>query len=237
MDHPRGLVVKDVLRVVGASARPVGASVVGHLRVALSAVAAMALFVGGASALATSPAFATRAPRATVSQNVEPPFGRSLEGRMAALFADINRGPFTSAARLYFPESAYVAMKTGRIPSPATDYRDRLAAFYRLDLLAYRDYIRADGPATFLGINASATDAQWIRPGWCENSIGYWHVAGVRLVYRQGRVVRSVGVASLISWRGVWYVVHLGPNPRPRDVGTVDSPAQGRGIAGPAGGC
>jgi hypothetical protein len=50
-------------------------------------------------------------------------------------------------------------------------------------------------------------------------------------------VVRSFGVASLISWRGLWYVVHLGPNPRPSDVGTVDQPAIGPGSPGPGGGC
>ena len=79
--------------------------------------------------------------------------------------------------------------------------------------------------------------AAWIAPGSCENSIGYWHLPGVRLVYSSQHVVRSVAVASLISWHGVWYVVHLGPNPRPVNVGTVDAPGLGRGVAGPAGGC
>ena len=58
-----------------------------------------------------------------------------------------------------------------------------------------------------------------------------------RLVYSVKHVVRSVAVASLISWHGVWYVVHLGPNPRPLNIGTVDAPSVGRGVAGPAGGC
>ena len=185
----------------------------------------------------TAPAAAAATPRSPTAQSVEPPFGHSLDVRMSNLFEDIIHDSLPPANHLFFPESAYVAMKTGRIASPATDYRDRLVAFYRLDLLAYHDYILARGPATFLGVNAASRDAQWIRPGWCENSIGYWHVPGVRLVYRQRNVVRSVAVASLISWRGVWYVVHLGPNPRPRNVGTVDAPAPGRGVAGPAGGC
>jgi hypothetical protein len=56
------------------------------------------------------------------------------------------------------------------------------------------------------------------------------------VMHRAGTVV-SVAVASLISWRGVWYVVHLGPNPRPLNVGTVDDFRRGPGTPGPGGGC
>jgi len=65
----------------------------------------------------------------------------------------------------------------------------------------------------------------------------YWHLPGVRFVYSVGGAVQSFAIASLISWRGQWYVVHLGPNPRPEDIGTVDQPAAGAGSPGPAGGC
>jgi hypothetical protein len=156
---------------------------------------------------------------------------------MSTLFHDIALDSLSRAEKVFFPESAYVDMKTRQIPSPATDYVDRLIGFLRLDLAAYHTTLFSHGPSTFLGVNVNPADATWIHPGWCENSIGYWHVPGVRLVYRQNRVVRSVAVASLISWQGVWYVVHLGPNPRARDVGTVDAPALGRGVPGPAGGC
>ncbi len=180
------------------------------------------------------PASATSA---TQKQGVEPSFGAALNSRMDALFHDIAIDSLPLAERVFFPEAAYVAMKTGRIASPRADYVNRLIAFLRLDLAAYHASLFTGATSTFLGVNVDPADAAWIRPGWCENSIGYWHVPGVRLVYRQNNVVRSVAVASLISWRGVWYVVHLGPNPRPRDVGTVDAPALGRGVPGPAGGC
>lgn len=163
--------------------------------------------------------------------------GSSLNSRMSILFADLVANSLPRAERLFFPESAYVAMKTGRIAAPASDYVNRLIGFLRLDLAVYHASLTSHGPSTFLGINVNPADALWIHPGWCENSIGYWHIPGVRLVYRQRNVVRSVAVASLISWRGVWYVVHLGPNPRPRNVGTLDAPALGRGVPGPAGGC
>jgi hypothetical protein len=171
------------------------------------------------------------------AQSVEPPFGTSLTIRVSHLFHAIATDSLTVGEPLFFPESAYVAMKTGRIPAPAGDYQDRLLAFFRLDLGAYHAALFAHGPATFVGVNANAADAAWVAPGACENSIGYWHVPGVRLVYRVKGMVRSVAIASLISWRGVWYVVHLGPNPRPTNVGTVDAPSLGRGVAGPPGGC
>jgi hypothetical protein len=170
-------------------------------------------------------------------QTTQPPFGASLNARMAALWHDLANDSLTSGEKLFFPESAYVAMKTGQIPDPTSDYIDRLIGFFRLDLAAYHSYIFAHGAASFVGINVNPGDALWIRPGWCENSIGYWHVPGVRLVYREGGLVRSVAVASLISWHGEWFIVHLGPNPRAHNVGTVDAPALGRGVAGPAGGC
>ncbi len=171
------------------------------------------------------------------SQSAEPLFGTSLTTRLSHLFAAIDANSLALGQPLFFPESAYVAMKTGQIPVPASDYRDRLLAFYRLDLGAYHAALFAHGSATFVGVNVNTADAAWIAPGVCENAIGYWHVPGVRLVYRLAGVVRSVAVDSLISWRGVWYVVHLGPNPRPTNVGTLDAPSRGRGVAGPAGGC
>ena len=197
----------------------------------------VALVLAAVTMLVTPTSLATAAPRHTPAQTVEPAFGPDLTRRMALLFHDIVKDAPASAAGLFFPESAYVAMKTGRIAAPASDYQFRLVAFFRLDLAAYHSHVLANGPATFVGVNANPRDAQWIQPGWCENSIGYWYLPRVRLVYRNKGVIRSVAVASLISWHGVWYVVHLGPNPRPRNVGTVDLPALGRGVAGPAGGC
>jgi hypothetical protein len=49
--------------------------------------------------------------------------------------------------------------------------------------------------------------------------------------------VRSIGIASLISWRGRWYVVHFGAVLRTGATGLVDQPAAGPGVPGPAGGC
>jgi hypothetical protein len=79
--------------------------------------------------------------------------------------------------------------------------------------------------------------AAWVYPGACHNKIGYWHVPGARVVYRVHGHERSFGIASLISWRGVWYVVHLGAVQRTGVTGIVDQPAAGPGVPGPPGGC
>jgi len=79
-------------------------------------------------------------------------------------------------------------------------------------------------------------EAAWVPPGYCYNSSGYWHINGARLVYERDGQERSIGIASLISWRGVWYVVHFGGVVRPA-VGLVDDPESGPGYPGPAGGC
>jgi hypothetical protein len=43
--------------------------------------------------------------------------------------------------------------------------------------------------------------------------------------------LRSFGIASMISWRGVWYVVHLGAVLRSNETRVVDEPASGPGTS------
>ncbi len=135
---------------------------------------------------------------------------------------------------MFFPRAAYLSMKTGQIPAPSADYAHRLIALYDRDLAAYHRWARG---ARLLRVEATASSAAWIAPGTCENRIGYWHLPGVRLVVAREHRVASVGVFSLISWAGRYYVVHLGPNPRPVNVGTLDAPQLGPGRPGPPGGC
>lgn len=164
--------------------------------------------------------------------------GAALRTALQPLWDAMVSGSASEALPVFFPETAYVKMKTGLLPSPSSDYADRLIAFYDLDLAAYHGALGPDPSSVqLLEVNGSPADAAWIEPGDCENLIGYWHLPGVRFVYRQGGAVKSFAVASLISWRGVWYVVHLGPNPRPENVGTLDQPAAGAGTPGPPGGC
>lgn len=192
----------------------------------------IALFVPGtgASAGATLPG---RLPQT----NKEPSFTRTLKVEMHQLWRSITNDSLSIGSTVFFPQGAYETMKAGEIANPSSDYHDRLVAFFKLDLAAYRHLTGSRAHSTLLRVESSRADASWIAPGSCENRVGYWHLPGVRLVFRHRGVVESVAVASLISWRGVWYVVHLGPNPSPYDVGTVDDFQRGPGRPGPPGGC
>jgi hypothetical protein len=157
-------------------------------------------------------------------------------GEMQALWRGIQTGSVETAMAAFFPLAAYLQVKA--IPDPAADYADRLVAHFRLDLeAAHQLLVSQGGPARLLRVVVPDNLATWIPPGGCYNRVGYWHVPGARLVYEQGGVVRSFGIASTISWRGVWYVVHLGAEARTVDEGIVDDPTIGPGVPGPPGGC
>ena len=201
-----------------------------------------------ASTQTTSPSgTSTSAPATTVPRldpgrlpqtRTEPAFGAPLDARMRTLWGAIVADSPGQGRQVFFPESAYLKMKTGTIANPAGDYRWRLLAFFDLDLAAYHAHLGPDpAAAKLVAVNANPALAAWIPAGACENTVGYWHLPGTRLVYTSAGRTYSVRVASLISWRGVWYVVHLGPNPRPTNVGTVDDPRLGPGTPGPGGGC
>ena len=91
--------------------------------------------------------------------------------------------------------------------------------------------------ATLTRVVTPTQYAQWIGAGGCYNSTGYWHLPGSRLVYREDGVTHSFGLASFISWRGDWYLIHLGALVRSGAYGIVDDPETGPGVPGPPGGC
>ena len=189
-----------------------------------------------ASLVGVTPAGATP-PGSLAQTRVEPSFGAPLNGQMRVLFRAVALDSPTLGATVFFPRAAYLQMKSGAIASPSSDYSSRLVAFFDLDLAAYHHRLFTGARSTLLRVSANRAQAAWIPPGACENRIGYWYAPRIRLVLRRAGRVVSVAVASLISWRGVWYVVHLGPNPRPTNVGTVDDFRLGPGTPGPGGGC
>jgi hypothetical protein len=155
---------------------------------------------------------------------------------MADLWAAVRSGRPRPARPAFFPLSAYTQLKA--IPDPGADWHRRLYAAFGLDVGAVHRLLGANArKATLVRVIVPAAQVAWIEPGACYNSVGYWHVAGPRVVYREGGRTRSFGIASLISWRGVWYVVHLGAVVRAAAVGEVDQPAAGPGVPGPPGGC
>jgi hypothetical protein len=151
---------------------------------------------------------------------------------MRALWRGIADDSPRAALPSFFPESAYLQVK--QLPDAAADYRERLLANFRADLrAAHRVVVHGGGSPTFVGVRVPHEWA-WITPGYCANKVGYWHAPGSRLVYGRAGRTYSLGIFSLISWRGEWYVVHLSVWDEP---GTVDDPSVGVGVFGPSGGC
>jgi hypothetical protein len=152
---------------------------------------------------------------------------------MQDLWLAVTTGQPGLALPAFFPLAAYRQVKA--IADPAADWHDRLWYDFTLDVGAAHRVLSPD--ARLVRVIVPLADASWIDPGACYNSIGYWHVPGARVVYRQDGQERSFGIASLISWRGVWYVVHFGSVLRSAVTGIVDQPASGPGTPGPPGGC
>jgi hypothetical protein len=160
----------------------------------------------------------------------------AFHAEMIDLWAAVVAGRPGLALPSFFPVAAYEQVKA--IADPAADWRNRLVADFRLDIYAAHQLLgRQARHARLVRVLVPESEAVWVPPGACYNSVGYWHAGGARIVYKVNGQERSIGIASLISWRGRWYVVHLGAVLRGAEVGEVDDPSPGQGIAGQPGGC
>ncbi len=159
-----------------------------------------------------------------------------FHAEMAALWDGVVNDDLADALPAFFPEGAYVQVKG--ISDPRADYTDRLLGDYRLDLGAAHALLGASAAgAQLLRVQVPQGYAHWVSPGACYNTVGYYEVPNARMVYRQAGQVRSFGIASMISWRGVWYVVHLGAVLRASAAGVVDDPSAGPGESTPSSTC
>lgn len=159
--------------------------------------------------------------------------GTAFSDAVHDIWLAVTTGNPDYAAPAFFPEKAYVQVKA--IPDPESDWQGRLWYDFTLDLAAVHKLVGKN--ATLTEVLPPTQYAQWVSVGACYNSTGYWHLPGTRLVYREDGVTRSFGIASFISWRGDWYVIHLGALVRSGDYGIVDDPEPGPGVPGPPGGC
>jgi hypothetical protein len=238
-----------------AAAVPLAAAVVlagcgGHPRPPLPAATSSVTGTGRPSAAARSPAgsptphvTAGASPAAlpvapgagTLPQTRAFPHTDSVAFRnaMADLWLAVTTGNPRFGLPGFFPVAAYKQVKA--IPYPASDWQYRLWDDFVLDVRAAHRLLGSG--ARLDRVIVPGAYAAWVYPGACHNAIGYWHVPGVRVVYREHGAERSFGIASLISWRGVWYVVHLGAVQRTVATGIVDQSAAGPGVPGPPGGC
>jgi hypothetical protein len=149
------------------------------------------------------------------------------------LWLAVTTGKPKFALPAFFPEAAYEKLKA--IAYPESDWENRLWYDFTLDVSAAHNLVGKN--AKLVQVIVPTEYAAWVYPGGCYNSIGYWHVPGARVLYREDGQLRSFGIASLISWRGDWYVVHFGAVLRSGGYGEVDDPTAGAGYPGPPGGC
>jgi hypothetical protein len=109
---------------------------------------------------------------------------------------------------------------------------------YKLDIDAAHGLLDGGaGGAQLVRVDVPPGYAHWVDPGACYNGVGYWELPNARVIYREGGEIHSLGIASMISWRGVWYVVHLGAVVRPGTEGLVDDPEVGTGYPEPSSTC
>jgi len=164
------------------------------------------------------------------------PHSAAFKEQMDDLWAGVVEDSVTRALPAFFPLAAYVQVKA--IGSPGADWKYRLVHDYALDIDAAHRLLGADpGAAKLIAVRVRSSYGHWVPPGACYNSVGYFEVPSARVVYRENGGERSFGIASMISWRGVWYVVHLGAVLREGDGGVVDEPSSGPGSSAYSGTC
>lgn len=155
---------------------------------------------------------------------------------MNALWNGIRTDNLATALPAFFPEAAYAQLKS--IGNPDSDWTSRLIADYSLDLQAAHALLGPDAArAKLINVEVPSSFAHMIGPGVCYNSLPYWETPNSRIVYSENGVVSSFGIASMISWRGTWFVVHLGAILRSGYGGEVDAPSAGAGVATPSSTC
>jgi hypothetical protein len=155
---------------------------------------------------------------------------------MAVLWRSIQTDRPMTAISSFFPEAAYAQVKA--IADPGADFRARLLRDFALDVHAAHALLGAGaGNARLVTVDVPGGFAHWVPPGACYNRVGYYEVPNSRILYTEGAQARSFGIASMISWRGAWYVVHLGTVLRATAAGVVDDPSTGGGTSVPSSTC
>jgi hypothetical protein len=133
----------------------------------------------------------------------------AFEARAIALWEAIVRDDPDHGMPFFFPLRAYEKVKD--VSDPAADWKHRLVTAYRRDIHSIHALLGEGASAAhLLALDVPTARAQWVQPGDEWNKIGYFRVFGSKLRYEVDGKVRTIDVRSLISWRGEWYVVHLG---------------------------
>jgi hypothetical protein len=164
-----------------------------------------------------APTIATPAPTTTTepdpqflpqTQDKPAPTSARFTAGAAALWQAIVTDDPDVAMPFFFPLGAYEQVKA--ISNPESDWRTRLVGAYREDIHALHAKLGSRAAAApFQGIDVPDGQATWVQPGEEYNKGSYWRVYNAQLRYTADGQSGSFPIASMISWRGEWYVVHL----------------------------
>ena len=175
-----------------------------------SGTAAPATATAGAVTTLPAASSTTSADPGLLPQTEEKPDGSSatFTAQVNALWSAIVADDPARAMPFFFPLSAYKQVKS--ISDPEGDWNSRLVAAFKEDVHAWHAQLGANAAGAQLTAVSVPTDqAQWIPPGAEYNKGSYWRVYGTALRYQADGRVGTFTIASMISWRGEWYVVHL----------------------------
>lgn len=159
-----------------------------------------------AATIIIAPTTTTTVDPGSLPQTTQLPSGSdpAFQTRIAELWQAILTGDASRGAPAFFPLSAYVQVKG--ISDPVHDYQTRLIPDYEADISALHG--RIGSSAVFGSVSVPAA-AEWIKPGVEYNKGSYWRVYGTTVHFLAGGQQHYFTIASMISWRGQWYVVHL----------------------------
>ncbi len=168
------------------------------------------LTVRDAAATPPHPDAAPAVDPATLPQTRDRPHdGVQFQARAAVLWEAIVRDDPDRALPFFFPLAAYTQVKA--IANPEADWKRRLVAAFKRDIHKLHEKLGAHAESAHLvELDLPAERARWVDPGEEGNKLGYFRVFGSKLRYETDKGAGAFDVTSLISWRGEWYVVHLG---------------------------
>jgi hypothetical protein len=164
----------------------------------------------GAATTTPAPTTTTADPGALPQTDEHPSAsGATFTSGVDALWEAIRQDKPELGYPFFFPKSAYLQVKA--ISDPAGDYQNRLIANFDQDVHTLHAQLGANAAsAKLVGMTVPDEQAVFVQPGEEYNKGSYWRVYGTTMQYSVDGQTGSFPVTSLISWRGQWYVVHLG---------------------------
>jgi hypothetical protein len=133
----------------------------------------------------------------------------AFERRMQLLFEAIVANDPSIAEPVFFPVVAYEQVKD--IKKPAADWKHRLMKAFARDIGRHHEKLGPEPKACrFVGVDVDEKRVKWMERGKEGNKLGYFRVTRSTIRYTDpSGQEKKLGLTSLISWRGEWFVVHL----------------------------